>query len=91
LLLQANKVVSTNRLVNDLWGEKPPPTAMASLQNAVSALRKTLGDDVLLTRPPGYVLSVAPAELDLARFERLVKVNLVVSQGAQSPKSARKR
>jgi DNA-binding SARP family transcriptional activator len=72
LLLNANKVVSTDRLVNDLWGEKPPPTATASLQNAVSALRKVLGDDVLFTRPPGYVLSVDPAQLDLARFERLV-------------------
>ena len=72
LLLHANKVVSTDRRVNDLWGEKPPPTATASLQNAVSALRKTLGDDVLLTRPPGYVLSVDPAQLDLARFEQLV-------------------
>jgi DNA-binding SARP family transcriptional activator len=72
LLLQANKVVSTDRLVNDVWGEKPPPSATASLQNAVSALRKTLGEDVLLTRPPGYVLSVEPDQLDLARFERLV-------------------
>jgi DNA-binding SARP family transcriptional activator len=72
LLLHVNKVVSTDRLVNDLWGEKPPPTATASLQNAVSALRKLLGDDVLLTRPPGYVVAVDPAQLDLTRFERLV-------------------
>jgi DNA-binding SARP family transcriptional activator len=72
LLLHPNKVVSTDRLVNDLWGEKPPPTATASLQNAVSALRKTLGDDVVLTQPPGYVVSVDPAQFDLARFERLV-------------------
>jgi DNA-binding SARP family transcriptional activator len=72
LLLHANKVVSTDRLVNDLWGEKPPPTATASLQNAVSALRRILGDDVLVTQPPGYVVLVDPAQLDLGRFERLV-------------------
>jgi DNA-binding SARP family transcriptional activator len=72
LLLHANKVVSTDRLVNDVWGEKPPPTAIASLQNAVSALRKIVGDDALLTRPPGYVLAVDPARLDLTRFEQLV-------------------
>jgi DNA-binding SARP family transcriptional activator len=72
LLLHANKVVSTDRLVNDLWGETPPPTVTASLQNAVSALRKALGDDVLLTRPPGYVLSVDPEQVDLFRFERRV-------------------
>jgi DNA-binding SARP family transcriptional activator len=72
LLLHANEVVSIDRLVNDLWGETAPRTATASLQNAVSALRKILGDNVLLTRPGGYALSIDPGQLDLARFERLV-------------------
>jgi DNA-binding SARP family transcriptional activator len=73
LLLRANEVVSTERLVDQLWGEQPPPTATTSLQNGVSQLRKLLGPDVLVTRPPGYVLQIAPEQLDLGRFEALVK------------------
>ena len=72
LLLRANEAVSTERLVDELWGEHPPRTATTSLQNAVSQLRKLLGPDVLMTRPPGYVLEVDRDQLDLARFERLV-------------------
>jgi class 3 adenylate cyclase len=72
LLLHANEVVSTDLLLDALWGGSPPPRAMGSLQNYVSHLRKALGDDVLATRPPGYVLRVQPEELDLAVFERLV-------------------
>jgi DNA-binding SARP family transcriptional activator len=72
LLLHANHVVSTEFLVDALWGENPPRTATTSLQNAISALRKILGPDVLLTRPPGYRLAVEEDALDLDRFERLV-------------------
>ena len=72
LLLHANEVVSTDRLLDDLWGASPPATAAKSIQLYVSRLRKELGDGRLLTRPPGYVLRVDPAELDLARFERLL-------------------
>jgi DNA-binding SARP family transcriptional activator len=72
LLLKANEVVPTERLIDELWGEQPPKTATASLQNAVSALRKVLGPEILQTRPPGYVLSVDPEQIDLGRFERLV-------------------
>jgi DNA-binding SARP family transcriptional activator len=72
LLLRANRVVSTDFLVEALWGANPPRTATNSLQNSISALRKLLGAEVLLTRPPGYVLSVGREESDLARFERLV-------------------
>jgi len=73
LLLRAGEVVSTERLVDQLWGEHPPPTATTSLQNAVSRLRKLLGPDLLVTRPPGYVLRLAPEQLDLSRFERLLR------------------
>jgi DNA-binding SARP family transcriptional activator/tetratricopeptide (TPR) repeat protein len=72
LLLHRNEVVSTDALLDGLWGESPPPRALGSLQNYVSHLRKALGDDVLVTQPPGYVLRVAPDELDLDWFERLV-------------------
>ncbi len=72
LLLRANEVVSTDVLVDRLWGEHPPRTARTSLQNAISALRPLLGPNVLVTRPPGYRLTVDPESIDLKRFERLV-------------------
>ena len=72
LLLHANEVLSVDRLVDALWGESPPKTAVTSLQNTVSQLRKLLGADVVATKAPGYVLKAEPESLDLARFERLV-------------------
>ena len=72
LLLDANRVVSTDRIVDALWGEQPPRTAATSLQNFVSQLRKLLGSDVVVTKPPGYQLRIAPQQLDLERFVRLV-------------------
>jgi DNA-binding SARP family transcriptional activator len=72
LLLDAGRVVSTDRLIDLLWGEQPPPTAATSLQNLVSQLRKLLGTDVLVTKPPGYRLEIEPKQLDLERFRQLV-------------------
>src|SRR6187399_1988711 len=71
LLVHANEVVSTDRLVQELWGEDPPKTAVPALHNAVSRLRKALGEKVVQTRSPGYTLEVSTDELDAARFERL--------------------
>jgi YVTN family beta-propeller protein len=73
LLLHANEVVPSSRLIDALWDERPPPTASKILQNAVSHLRKELGEGRLVTRDPGYVLRVDDDELDLQRFERLAK------------------
>jgi DNA-binding SARP family transcriptional activator len=73
LLLDAGRVVSTDRLIDLLWGEQPPPTAATSLQNFVSQLRKLVGAKVLVTRPPGYRLEIALEQLDLERFRRLVE------------------
>src|SRR5918995_642276 len=73
LLLRVNELVSTERLVDELWGEHPPRTATTSLQNTVVQLRKLLGHGLLLTRPSGYVLELDADQLDLARFERLVR------------------
>ncbi|HEU5362421.1 MAG TPA: BTAD domain-containing putative transcriptional regulator [Gaiellaceae bacterium] len=69
LLLEGNRVVSTERLVDALWGEDPPKTAAAALRNVVSQLRRALGDDAIETRAPGYVLRVAKGSFDLDRFE----------------------
>ena len=72
LLIHANEVVSTDRLIDQLWGEAPPRTALKSVQVYVSRLRKELGDGRLVTSPPGYVLRTDPPEVDVCRFERLV-------------------
>jgi DNA-binding SARP family transcriptional activator/tetratricopeptide (TPR) repeat protein len=70
LLLNANEVVSRDRIVDELWGERPPATAIKLVQVYVSALRKVLEPDVLVTRPPGYLLQVEPGAVDLDRFRR---------------------
>jgi DNA-binding SARP family transcriptional activator len=71
LLLNRNRVVPTERLVDELWGEEPPARATKALQVYVSQLRKALGPERLVTRPPGYELRVDEQELDVARFESL--------------------
>jgi DNA-binding SARP family transcriptional activator len=77
LLLHANEVVSTDRLIDDLWGEAPPATAVKSVHVYVSQLRKALGDNGvggssksrLVTRGRGYLVRVERGELDLQVFE----------------------
>src|ERR671929_1285114 len=71
LLLNRNRVVPTERLIDELWGDEPPARATKTLQVYVSQLRKALGPERLVTRPPGYVLRVDEEELDVARFESL--------------------
>jgi DNA-binding SARP family transcriptional activator len=72
LALNANAVVPSARLIELLWGERPPRTAAKGLQVHVSELRKLLGRNSILTRAPGYLLAVEPGELDLDRFAELV-------------------
>jgi DNA-binding SARP family transcriptional activator len=72
LLLRANQVVPTERLIDDLWGGGPPSTAPKMVQMYVAELRRALGKDVLRTASPGYTLRVEDDELDLDRFERFV-------------------
>ena len=73
LLLHANETVSISRLVDELWGERPPATAVNLVQGYVHALRKQLGDGMLETQAPGYRLRVDPHSLDLLEFERLTE------------------
>jgi DNA-binding SARP family transcriptional activator len=76
LLLRANEVVSTDRLIDELWGEEPPPTAAKVVQVYVSQLRKAMAgrgrDPVIATRPPGYAVHVQAGQLDVDRFEKLL-------------------
>jgi predicted ATPase/DNA-binding SARP family transcriptional activator len=72
LALQANQVVSRERLIDALWGEDPPATAGAMVQVYVSRLRKLLPDGAIVTRRPGYLFEAEPGTIDLERFEQLV-------------------
>jgi predicted ATPase/DNA-binding SARP family transcriptional activator len=72
LLLNANAVVSRDRLVDMLWGAEPPRSAVSSLQVYVHGLRRVLGTERIERHGTGYRLGLDPAELDLSRFERLV-------------------
>src|ERR671910_1964529 len=75
LLLHAGETVSTDRLIDLLWGETSPAGARKALSVRVSELRKQLepaahGADTILTRAPGYAIELEPEQLDLGRFER---------------------
>jgi DNA-binding SARP family transcriptional activator len=78
-LLHANEALSVDRLIDELWGERPPATALKTVRVYVSRLRKTLGDaegegstGVVATRGHGYELCLDPERVDAHRFERLV-------------------
>jgi DNA-binding SARP family transcriptional activator/pimeloyl-ACP methyl ester carboxylesterase len=80
LVVHANMVVSTDRLIEVLWRDRPPVTAANTLQTYISHLRRALDpgrtarprNRVLITREPGYVLAVGPDMIDAVRFEQLV-------------------
>jgi class 3 adenylate cyclase len=70
LLLGANEVISSDRLVDELWGERAPGTASKLVQGYVSGLRKALGN-AIATHPPGYLVRVGERELDAVEAGRL--------------------
>ncbi|HVS43367.1 MAG TPA: BTAD domain-containing putative transcriptional regulator [Candidatus Dormibacteraeota bacterium] len=80
LLLDANRVVAVERIIDELWGECPPDTAANAVQVHVAGLRRVLEPQragggsaaVLVTRSPGYLISVDADAVDVLRFERLV-------------------
>ena len=72
LALNANELVSTSRLVEAMWGERPPATAEKLVHGYVHGLRKRLGADRIVTHGPGYRLDVGANGLDLQEFERLI-------------------
>jgi predicted ATPase/DNA-binding SARP family transcriptional activator len=72
LLLSANRVVSADRLIEELWAGRPPEGAPKTLRSYVSRLRAAVGDDVVRSRAPGYLLEIEPDQLDARRFERLM-------------------
>ncbi|MGV9714011.1 BTAD domain-containing putative transcriptional regulator [Gordonia sp. NPDC003424] len=80
LVVADGHVVSTDRLIDDLWNGEPPPKALASLQAHISNLRRVLEPDrppraaarILVTEPPGYALRLPVDGVDVWQFEHLV-------------------
>jgi DNA-binding SARP family transcriptional activator len=79
LVIHANEALAVARLIDELWGERPPATAAKTLQVHISRLRKTLArarsdrdSGILVTREPGYELRIDPERIDSHRFERLI-------------------
>jgi DNA-binding SARP family transcriptional activator len=97
LLVHANQVVSLDRLIEELWGEEPPPQAAASLQTYVSNLRRALEPGrparapsrVLVSQPPGYRLAVGAGDLDAARFAVLAGEGHQLLQAGRPAAAAR--
>jgi DNA-binding NarL/FixJ family response regulator/DNA-binding SARP family transcriptional activator len=76
LLLHANEFISRERLIDELWGESPPPTANKAVNVYVSQLRKALtrnGQDPISTGDGGYRIEVGAGELDAARLRQLLE------------------
>jgi DNA-binding SARP family transcriptional activator len=72
LLVHRGEPVSRDRLIDRLWGERPPASAIKIVQGYVSNLRKVLGGGLLVSRGRGYSLQLEPGQLDVDRFEGLV-------------------
>ncbi|MBF8191783.1 AfsR/SARP family transcriptional regulator, partial [Nonomuraea sp. K274] len=73
LLIHAGRPVSADRLIDDLWGARPPANALAALRVKVSQLRRALGERELVAyQAPGYALRVGPESVDAGRFEALI-------------------
>ena len=71
LLLRRGEAVSSDRLIDEIWGEQPPASANKIVQGYVSHLRKALGDGLLVTQGRGYLLRTEPGQTDADRFEAL--------------------
>ena len=92
LALQVNRVVSTDRLIDGLWGQDPPGNAVGTVQVYISRLRKALlsGSNSsrlevqVHRRNPGYLLSLDPADVDLRCHQQLVADAAQVSPTAPS-------
>jgi DNA-binding SARP family transcriptional activator len=72
LLSRPNQVVTVDQLVDSVWGDRPPASAVANVRTHVASLRRRLPGTRIVTRPTGYLITVAPGELDVAVFADLV-------------------
>jgi DNA-binding SARP family transcriptional activator len=84
LALHAGEIVSVDRLVDTVWGDRPPRTAVNTLQSHVSYLRRMLGERAtILSRPPGYLLDLEREGTDVALAERLIRTASGLSDPAE--------
>ena len=89
LVLHAGEVVSSERLMEELWGERAPATAAKTIQVYISKLRKALGEGVVLTRAGGYELDPDRADVDARRFEALAAEGRRALQTSDPGRAAR--
>ncbi|HET6858820.1 MAG TPA: AfsR/SARP family transcriptional regulator, partial [Streptomyces sp.] len=93
LLLEANRVVAMERLIDIVWDDDPPPTARTQLQICVSQLRGSFERiglaETILTQPPGYLLRVADGALDLALFTAAVASSATATAQREDTEASR--
>jgi DNA-binding SARP family transcriptional activator len=76
LAVSANNVVPADMLAEAMWGGNAPPSKVDTTRTYVHRLRSSLGQEAgsrIVAQPPGYMLRVDPSEIDLLRFESLIK------------------
>jgi predicted ATPase/DNA-binding SARP family transcriptional activator len=88
LATSAGRVVSADRLVEELWGDDAPVDAANALQHHISRLRRVLGPDHLFARPPGYVLELDENAVDAIAFERLTAEGRAALRAAEHHRAA---
>lgn len=92
LLLNANRVVSIDTLIEAVWGERPPATARSQVQICVSALRRSFAaigmESPIVTRTPGYLMRIEPDRLDAAEFDSRLSESAVAAQDGRLEESA---
>ena len=90
LVLHRGEAVSSDRLIDEIWGEQPPASANKLVQGYVSSLRKVLGEGLLVTRGHGYLLQAEPGQVDIDRFESLLAEGRA-ARGDGDPRRAAER
>jgi len=100
LVCRANQIVGVNALIDELWGSQPPRSAVTTAQTYIYQLRKLFeremlarhGEELLETRPPGYLLRLDEGQVDAVRFEQLAEEGRVLfEQGKPAPAADRLR
>ncbi|MCB1041083.1 MAG: AAA family ATPase, partial [Acidimicrobiales bacterium] len=89
LTLASGRVVSVDALISGLWDDRPPPTAVKSIQVHVSRLRAVLPAGDVATRSPGYLLDVGHDDTDLGRFEALTETARSHRDAGRGPDAVR--
>lgn len=95
LALDAGRIVSVERLIDRLWGDEPPRTPLGTLQSYVSRLRRSLeqnrgpgaAPEVLVSEAPGYILRLAPEQIDVHRFRALVAEARAAAAGGHNERA----